>query len=124
MSHKNKRGQYNKQAKGFFDDIRLITTESIQKALDIDKDIAEQIAFEITNRLSQHWGGSMFYVTKNSPWQIHERDKAIWREFNGHNHNDLATKFKLCVPWIYDIIARMRLHHATEKQKDLFDDFE
>lgn len=66
------------------------------------------------------WGGSMIYVAKHNPWQAHERDLQIWGEFTGNNHHELALKFGLSLPYIYEIIARMRKIYRKEQQ-DLFE---
>lgn len=103
-----KQGVFNEQADRFFGDIRAFGADIITKTLNVDKQVAEQIAGEIAYQLSQHWGGSMFYVTKNSPWLIHERDRQILQAFDGKNHHDLSHRFNLSLPYIYKIIARMR----------------
>ena len=116
---KRQRGKFNEQADRFFNDVRTIGGETIAKTLDIDEATATQIANEIAHKLSQYWGGSMFYVQKYSPWVAHERDLAIWEAFNGRNHQELGKQFNLSLPYIYEILARMR--KCTNQQKDLFD---
>lgn len=118
-----KRGKFNEQAENFFNDLRTFGTQVITHTSHLDKTTASQIANELANRLAQHWGGSMFYVTKHNTWQYHERDLAIWQAFNGTNHHELGQRFNLSVPYIYEILARVRKNHASN-QKDLFDDFD
>lgn len=113
-------GQYKDYSNRFFDDVRLFGKQTICDAGIAQEAQAEQIANEIAYRLSQHWGGTMFYVAKYSPWQAHERDLAIWRDFTGNNHHELAIKYHLSVPYIYEITARMRKLFCA-KQQDLFD---
>jgi Mor family transcriptional regulator len=38
----------------------------------------------------------------------HERDEAIWQEFTGNNHVELARKYGLTTIHVYRIIKRMR----------------
>lgn len=116
-----KKGKFNKQADNFFSDLRSFVTTIITHTTALDELTANQIANEIANRLADHWGGSMFYVTKHNAWQYHERDLAIWQAFNGNNHCELARRFELSVPYIYEIIARMRKKHHNTLQTDLFD---
>jgi Mor family transcriptional regulator len=111
-----KQGIFNQQADRFFGDIRAFGSDTITHALGVDTKIAEQIAGEIAYRLSQHWGGSMFYVTKHSPWLTHERDRQIWQDFNGKNYHELAQRFGLSIPYIYKIVSRMRKLQANPAQ--------
>ncbi|WFF39577.1 hypothetical protein LU290_04995 [Moraxella nasibovis] len=46
------------------DDIRSYGAIAMMDALGIDAAIAEQVANEIAYRLSEHWDGSMIYITK------------------------------------------------------------
>ncbi len=108
------------QAENFFNDLRNFGTQIISHTLDIDDKTASQIAGELANRLAEHWGGSMFYVTKNNAWQYHERDLQIWEAFNGNNHFELVQKFNLSLPYIYEILARMRKEYQDRSQSDLF----
>ncbi|MDX8127751.1 Mor transcription activator family protein [Methylomonas sp. BW4-1] len=39
---------------------------------------------------------------------LQERNKAIWREFNGNNHAELSIKYRLSLQQIYSITRRMR----------------
>ena len=113
-----KQGKFNKQAENFFNDLRSFGTDIITHTAGLDIATSEQIANELANRLAEHWGGSMFYVTKNNAWQYHQRDLQIWQAFNGNNHLELAKAFKLSVPYIYEILARMRKQDS--RQGDLF----
>lgn len=119
MTKKRQQGKFNQHANRFFQDLRSIGGHTIANTLTVDPKLAEQIANEIAYQLSQYWGGSMFYVQKYSPWIAHERDLAIWNAFNGKNHLELCEKFNLSLPYIYEILARMR--KSNDKQKDLFD---
>lgn len=115
-------GKYNQQADRFFGDLQVFGTEVMTNSIpNIDKQTAEQILNELAYKLTQHWGGSMFYVTKKNAWQAHARDLAIWEAFTGNNHHELVQRFGLSLPYIYEILARMR-KIGGGKQKDLFID--
>ncbi|MFB2539045.1 MULTISPECIES: Mor transcription activator family protein [unclassified Acinetobacter] len=120
---KRKQGMYNQQADRFFQDLREIGGDTIAESLNIDPRIASQVANSIANHLTKHWGGSMFYVTKNNPWELHQRDVKIWDAFTGNNHHELVQRFGLSLPYIYEILSRMRKNNGG-KQKDLFDSTE
>lgn len=115
-----KQGKYNQEADRFFGDLKSFGTSVITDTIpNVDAKTAEQVSNELAYRLSQHWGGSMFYVTKKNAWQAHKRDMEIWDAFTGNNHHELVQKFGLSLPYIYEILARMR-KIGGGKQKDLF----
>lgn len=39
---------------------------------------------------------------------LQERNKAIWRDFNGNNHAELSVKYRLSLQQIYSITRMMR----------------
>lgn len=51
---------------------------------------------------------------------LQSRYERIWADFNGHNHNELACKYRLSVQRIYAIINRMRAVCVRQRQRDLF----
>lgn len=120
MTDNKRKGKFNQQAENFFTDLRSFGTQIIIHTTNLDEQTASQIANELANRIAEHWGGSMFYVTKQNTWQYHERDLAIWQAFNGDNHFELVQKFNLSLPYIYEILARMRKEHQGYSQPDLF----
>lgn len=120
MTDSKRKGKFNQQAENFFTDLRSFGTQIITHTTALDEETASQIANELANRLAEHWGGSMFYVTKHNAWQYHERDLAIWEAFNGNNHFELVQKFNLSLPYIYEILARMRKEYQDRSQPDLF----
>lgn len=48
--------------------------------------------------------------------EIIERNAAILKEFNGHNHGDLAVKYRLSTQSIYTIIKELRKKTADDKK--------
>lgn len=92
----------------------------IHRYTDIPQDSAEQIAYHLAQSMIKYWGGSMLYVPRQMATTLHERDLAIWQDFNGRNHNELARKYGLSVITIYQIIAKIR-KELPATQPDLFD---
>lgn len=93
-------GKYSQQGNQCMDDIRSYGAMAMMDALGIDAAIAEQVANEIAYRLSEHWGGSMIYITKNTLWQARQRDHEIIQAFTGHNQHELAKQFGLSLQYI------------------------
>lgn len=111
------KGKFSQNANQFFDDVRTHGAMAIIDGLNIEPVVAEQVANEIAYRLKNHWGGSLLYVAKFDPWMAHQRDIEIANAFTGHNHLELSRQFGLSLPYIYEILARVR----KDKQPELFD---
>ncbi|HRF45103.1 MAG TPA: Mor transcription activator family protein [Candidatus Competibacteraceae bacterium] len=73
---------------------------------------AETLAIACTEDLGLTFSGCQIYIPKQDAMKRAQRDQAIWRNFTGHNHAELASRYKLTVTQIYDILARVR----TSKQ--------
>lgn len=82
----------------------------------MDAAVAEQLVLDIAEDIRLKFGGGLIYIPKGSDFERRRRDGAIWRDFNGRNHAELAHKHGLGVAAVYDIIARERLR----RQRDLF----
>lgn len=93
----------------------------IEKAA-MDKGLAEHLGFEIARDMAETWGGQNIYVPKGLEMALHSRDEQIWSEFNGHNHNELARKYKISAQWVYTIVKRMRALEFAKRQPKLFDE--
>ena len=103
----------------FMQDMVGLGADIIHNFADIPPDSAEQIAHHIANNMIAHWGGSMLYIPKNSPYDLHQRDLAIWDDFTGDNIHELAQKYDLSMVTIYQILAKVR-KSLPKKQGDLF----
>lgn len=73
-----------------------------------DDDAANEIASAAAESFRHEFGGQLLYIPKGSAFDIDERDKEIYRKFDGTNHNDLAVEFGHSVQHIYRIIAQAR----------------
>lgn len=85
-----------------------------------------QTATIISKKLSQHlscnWGGQLIYFPKNQGGKLDERDKQIYTEFDGKNHQELARKYNLAVQQIYKIVKAVSAHEMANRQGSLLDD--
>lgn len=61
----------------------------------------------------------MYIPTSNKVVQ-QTRYEEIWNAFNGHNHTELAVKYRLSVMQIYNITKLMRANNIRQRQADLF----
>ena len=71
-------------------------------------DVAADLARDLAEDIRLKWGGGLIYIPQGARYDRHQRDAAIWREFNGRNHADLARRHRLTVACVYDILARER----------------
>ncbi|MCN2537284.1 DNA-binding protein, partial [Escherichia coli] len=55
-------------------------------------------------------------------WKVSQRDREIFREFNGRNHHELARKFGVSLQWVYSVVKRVRKEELDRMQGRLFDE--
>lgn len=60
------------------------------------------------------WGGSLLYVPRGDAYDRRQRDAALWSEFDGRNHVELAHRYGLSLPAVYDSLARERARRRGE----------
>lgn len=66
---------------------------------------ASEVAFALVEDLRQAFIGCLLYFPRGRNKVAAERKAALLRDFNGHNHKELAVKYKLSVQYIYQIIS-------------------
>jgi len=82
---------------------------------------ASEVSYEIVDSMCSHWGGQNIYFPMGLSFKLSQRDTAIWAEFCGDNHSELAMKYKRSVQWIYKIVDRMRRAEQSRNQPGLFE---
>jgi Mor family transcriptional regulator len=85
----------------------------------MDEDIADHAGFEIVRAWAEAVGGASVYIPTAESIRRHERDEAIWREFNGRNQIELARRYKITEIHVYRIIKRMRAQDVATRQSTL-----
>ncbi|PIA86383.1 Mor transcription activator family protein, partial [Escherichia coli] len=65
------------------------TSETVREIIDIEPEVADQIGQAVANRMMQVWGGQNVYFPMGMVWKVSQRDREIFREFNGRNHHEL-----------------------------------
>jgi Mor family transcriptional regulator len=86
----------------------------------IDENVAEQAGLAIANFLAEHWGGQLVNIPKDHVFKLAQRDIEIYDAFTGHNHSELARKFKMTTRGIYKVIARAQKRDMDFRQPRLF----
>ncbi|HFI2258486.1 TPA: Mor transcription activator family protein, partial [Escherichia coli] len=98
------------------------TSETVREIIDIEPATADQIGQAVANRMMQVWGGQNVYFPMGMVWKVSQRDREIFREFNGRNHHELARKFGVSLQWVYSVVKRVRKEEISRLQGQLFED--
>lgn len=98
---------------------KRIEQQLIEKGL-TNTDNARQFAIELSQSVAKDWGGQQVYIPKNLSSILNERDYAIYQDFNGRNHAELAKKYNVSVQWVYKIINKIHSKAYNKIQGDLF----
>ena len=88
----------------------------------VDKPTALHISKQLARHITANWRGQIIYFPKNVGGELDERDKQIYAEFNGKNHQQLAKKYDLAVQQVYKIVKAVGQAEALKRQQGLFDD--
>lgn len=69
-----------------------------------NNNLAELVIEEVVKTL----GGSLIYIPKSPEVIRNKRNAMIANDFDGTNHIELARKYQLSVPYIYEILKKQR----------------
>ncbi|MEW6670209.1 MAG: Mor transcription activator family protein [Thermodesulfobacteriota bacterium] len=94
--------------------------ELLEQEARLPRKEAERIAKKLADRIGHDWAGSQPYVGRGAV--IIERDREIYRRFDGNNHRILALEHNLTERQIYNIVSRVRQEEYSRRQIKLFPD--
>jgi Mor family transcriptional regulator len=77
-------------------------------------------AERIVRAIAHYMGGRVIYLPKGDDLDRMLRNRAIWRDFTGNNHEALAERENLAVPTIYKIVGEMQALEKRKRQPGLF----
>lgn len=103
----------------FFYDLARLVSEALEPS-GIAPEQARQIGLQAAEHVRQAYGGQPIYVPKGLYLVVSERDREIWRKFDGNNYHQLAREYDLTLRQIYSIIARVREEDFQRRQMGLF----
>lgn len=86
----------------------------------LSADAARELGRELAEFLREHWGGQRIYIPMGVEWELSERDRKIFSEFNGRNQLELCRKYGLSEERLRQIIRAVRAEHYRRKQRGLF----
>jgi len=83
-------------------------------------ELAERSGLDAAEGVRETFGGEQVYISTGYALAISQRDREIYRLFNGNNHRQLSKKFQVTERAIYHIIARVRQAEMDERQDTLW----
>lgn len=69
---------------------------------------ANEAAFEAVEYVRKLYGGQSPYIPRGLKFNSSERNKEIYRKYQGNNIPELAREYQLSIVSIYKIIAKFR----------------
>lgn len=81
------------------------------------------VAEESTDTVLDEFGGENLYIPKNISGKAARRNRQIYDEFTGDNHDELAKKYGVTLQRIYAIIKEQRHFEFNTRQFSLWDDW-
>jgi Mor family transcriptional regulator len=67
--------------------------------------------------MAGHWGGQNIYFPMGLSYKLSQRDQAIYNEFNGINHSELARKHHVSLQWIYKIVKTVQKEETLSAKR-------
>ena len=83
-----------------------------------EKAAAGRLARKVADRVGHDWAGQQIYIGRGAV--VTERDRQIYRRFDGGNHDELARQFGLTVRQVYNILSKIRTENFEKQQMKLF----
>ncbi len=114
--------RYRSQGPELLVDLADTITQALVDLIELERERAEHVAVEVSRRMAKHWGGQSVYVPMGLSYNVSDRDKKIYADFNGTNHSDLVRKYGVSLQWIYKIVKAVRQSEMKRIQRDLFPD--
>jgi len=108
----------------FLTDVILHVSMVLKGNLVIEPVAAEEIGRKLADHLRQVYGGANLYIPKGTSLDAELRNNAIYQDFRGNNHAELARKYNVTEQHVYAVIRIITEAIRKAKQGSLFDDLE
>lgn len=104
---------------------RLHTLYEVHRQYNLRRGMTpEQASVDARDRcilLGDYIGGRSFILPRGDALRAALRDKLIWLEFSGNNHDELAARYTLHITQVYRILREQRALYRERHQGRLFD---
>lgn len=81
-----------------------------------DREQARAAGLALGQHMAAFFGNGLLYLCKGRMYEIELRDQAIYRRFNGSNHEWLAVEYRLTVQHVYRIVKRVGAAERAKRQ--------
>jgi|SRR5690606_40480392 len=95
------------------------TASAAARRAGLNDEEADTMALEIIDTLTEAWAGQQLYFGKGARMRLRQRDLAIYQDFTGDNHAELAAKYKVSKVWVYAVLRRVNYEINSETQQSL-----
>jgi mor transcription activator family protein len=86
----------------------------------LPRSTAEKVSEVVVDYVLDEFGGENIYIPRNISGRARARNRKIYEEWSGNNHEELAKKYNITRQRVYAIIKEERQRIFAEKQADLF----
>jgi Mor family transcriptional regulator len=96
-----------------------IFSQRLTTDLQIDGATALALANDSVHQLCSEIGPDLVYIPNGLEFEVTEKHRAIYNEFNGRNMHEIVAKFKISPQWVYNICSRIRKAELADRQGNL-----
>lgn len=111
-----------KNVASFLTDLAIHTSTVIQQQLKVDTKRANEIGRALADHIRQAYGGANLYIPKGASLDAMMRNHAIYADFRGNNHTELAFKYGVTEQHVYNVIRTITETIRKSQQGSLFDE--
>ena len=84
-----------------------------QLLLSIPPDRSAALALKMAEAVRKEFAGSLIYIGRGDCFDRDQRNAAIVRDFDGHNHRALSKRYKVSMSCIYDVLKNAKSSHLA-----------
>lgn len=117
MPSKNK---FRRKSSELLNQIVATGSALLVERLGVTEAVATEVARDYAHEIARIFGGQLFYFPKDIALKLTRRDRKLFQEFTGANHEELARRYDMSVIHIYRIIDRVRREELARVQGKLF----
>jgi len=112
-------GDWRASAPGFLAEIADAAARTLRDVAGMEGEQADYLGYHVMRAIAEQVGGAQVYIPKADSIARCARDEAIWRDFRGANHRELARLYGVTEIHIYRIVKRMRALDLAGRQSRL-----
>lgn len=91
----------------------------LTKDLYLSEAAAATMAREMAHEICAANARSLIYIPADIEFDLSDRDRQIYAEFNGRNMQQVVAKYKITPQWVYAIVKKVRKEELAARQSNL-----